>query len=171
MVAVSGQPSAAYFWSLFLGFDQVRTARPSHGSQIAIRHPGKHTMLSYSTPFGSICYGHAAVKFGSGIGNAGHRLWASGEHIILSYQLHMQSGLIWYDKVTCGKIGLGIKTSGHCIRASGEHATLRYSTAYAVWFQFMCGNALEKFDWVVGLQDSTSGNPGSKQSSAILLHM
>ena len=47
--AVSGQPSAAYFWSLFLGLDQVRTARPSRGSQIAIRHPGEHTILGYST--------------------------------------------------------------------------------------------------------------------------
>jgi hypothetical protein len=49
--AVSGQPSAAYFWSLFLGLDQVRTARPSRGSQIAIRHLGEHTMLGNSTAY------------------------------------------------------------------------------------------------------------------------
>ena len=49
--AVSGQPSAAYFWSLFLGLDQVCTARPSRGSQIAIRHPGEHTMLGNSTVY------------------------------------------------------------------------------------------------------------------------
>ena len=46
----SGQPSATHFGHRFLvlGLDQVRTARLSRGSQITIRHPGDHTMLSYN---------------------------------------------------------------------------------------------------------------------------
>ena len=49
----SGQPSAAHFGHRFLvlGLDQVRTARLSRGSQITIRHPGDHTMLSYPTTY------------------------------------------------------------------------------------------------------------------------
>ena len=49
----SGQPSAAHFGHRFLvlGLDQVRTARLSRGSQITIRHPGDHTMLSYSNTY------------------------------------------------------------------------------------------------------------------------
>ncbi len=72
-------------------------------------------------------------KIGSGIRNAGHCLWASGEHTMLSYQLHMQSGSIKYEK-RCGKIGLGIKISGHCLQASGEHTMLSCLTAYAILF-------------------------------------
>jgi hypothetical protein len=47
--------------------------------------------------------------------NNGHCLWASGEHIMLSSKLHLQSGLIWYVAV---KKWTGYQTSGHCIRAS-----------------------------------------------------
>jgi len=36
---------------LVLGLDQVRMARLSRGSQITIRHPGDHTMLSYPTTY------------------------------------------------------------------------------------------------------------------------
>ena len=80
---------------------------------------------------------------------------------------------VWFNLVwqCCGKIGSGIKTSGHCIWASGEQTTLRYSTAHAVLVSIRCGNASKNFDWFMGLRDSASGHPGSKQSSAILLHM
>ena len=53
MCSFSGQPSAAHFGHRFLvlGLDQVRMARLSRGSQITIRHPGDHTMLSYPTTY------------------------------------------------------------------------------------------------------------------------
>jgi len=42
--------------------------------------------------------------------NNGHRLWASGEHTMLSSKLHLQSGLRWYVAV---KKWTGYQTSGH----------------------------------------------------------
>ena len=100
--------------------------------------------------------------------NNGHRLWASGEHIMLSSKLHLQSGLIWYVAV---KKWTGYQTSGHCIWASGEHTTPRYSTAYAVWFHFDMAMLWKKLigSWDFGIVPL--GIQGANKAWLFLLHM
>jgi hypothetical protein len=126
--AVSGQPSAAYFWSLLLGLGQVRTARPSRGSQIAIRHPGEHTMLSYSTAY--------AVGSCSWFKSLGKRCSKN-----------------WVGYRECRTLPLGIR---------GAHNAQIFNCICSL-VSIRYGIVSEKIDRFMGLWDSPSGRPGSKQ--------
>jgi hypothetical protein len=160
-----------YFEPFWAGTVLVKSGWVSRMQVIASGHPASTQCSAIQLCMQLVQFGRETLwKIGSGIRNAGHCLWVSREHTMLSYRLHMQSGLIRYENAA-EKLDW---VSGFLDIASRRPGSTQYSASIQLHVQFCSiryGKALVKLDQFTGLWDITSGHPGSKQSSANQLHM